>query len=49
MVTAYIPDDKDQNPEKSGTSNGEGVFASDDGTVYDAEVGQKALVVYTPK
>ena len=49
VVTAYIPDDKDQNPEKSGTSNGEGVFASADGTVYDAEVGQKALVVYTPK
>jgi hypothetical protein len=48
-VVAYIPDDKDQQPEKSATSNGEGVFATKDGTIYDAEVGQKAVVVYTPK
>jgi sugar lactone lactonase YvrE len=49
QVVAFIPDDPDQQPEKSATSNGEGVFASKDGTIYDAEVGQKAVVVYTPK
>jgi hypothetical protein len=48
-VVAFIPDDPDQNQEKSGTSNGEGIYAGRDGVIYDAEVGQKAVVVYTPK
>ena len=49
QVVAYIPDDKDQNPEKSATTNGEGVYADKEGVVYDAEVGQKAIVVFKPK
>ena len=48
-VVAYLKDDPDQNPEKSGTSNGEGVWAGKDGIIYDAEVGQRALVVFKPK
>jgi streptogramin lyase len=49
QVVAYIPDDKDQDQEKITTTNGEGVYADKDGVVYDAEVGQKAVVVYKPK
>ena len=49
QVVAYIPDDKDQDQEKIVTTNGEGVYADKDGVVYDAEVGQKAVVVYKPK
>ncbi len=29
-----------------GTSNGEGVYADKNGVIYDAEVGQKAIVRY---
>jgi sugar lactone lactonase YvrE len=49
LMTAFIPDDPDVNPEKMGTSNGEGVWADKEGVIYDAEVGQKAVVRYAPK
>ncbi len=49
VVTAFLKDDPEIDPEKSGTSNGEGVWAGKDGVVYDAEVGQKAVVVFKPK
>ena len=48
-VVAFLRDDPDQDQEKSGTSNGEGIYASKDGVIYDAEVGQKAVVVFKPK
>jgi sugar lactone lactonase YvrE len=49
VVTAFIPDDKDVDPEKMGTSNGEGIYVDAAGNIYDAEVGQKAIVRYAPK
>ncbi len=48
VVVAFIPDDKDIDPEKSGTSNGEGGWVDKNGVIYDAEVGQKAIVRYEP-
>ena len=48
VVVAFIPDDKDIDPEKMGTSNGEGIWVDNSGVIYDAEVGQKAIVRYTP-
>jgi sugar lactone lactonase YvrE len=48
VVVAFIPDDKDVDPEKMGTSNGEGGYVDKNGVIYDAEVGQKAIVRYTP-
>jgi hypothetical protein len=48
IVTAFIPDDKDVDPEKMGTSNGEGLYVDAVGNIYDAEVGQKAIVRYSP-
>ena len=48
-VKYMIQDDPDQTPEKSATSNGEGIYADKNGVIYDAEVGQKAVVVYKPK
>jgi sugar lactone lactonase YvrE len=48
VVTAFIPDDKDVDPEKMGTSNGEGIYVDAAGNIYDAEVGQKAIVRYSP-
>ena len=48
VVVAFIPDDKDIDPEKMGTSNGEGIWVDNSGVIYDAEVGQMAIVRYTP-
>jgi sugar lactone lactonase YvrE len=48
-VRAFLKDDPEINPEKSGTSQGEGVYADKNGVVYSAEVGQKAVVVFKPK
>ena len=49
LMTAFIPDDPDVNPEKMGTSNGEGIWVDHNSVIYDAEVGQKAVVRYAPK
>ena len=49
LMTAFIPDDPDVNPEKMGTSNGEGIWVDSNSVIYDAEVGQKAVVRYAPK
>ena len=49
IMTAFIPDDADVNPEKMGTSNGEGIWVDKDGVIYDAEVGQKAVVRFSRK
>jgi hypothetical protein len=49
VVVAYIPDDPDINPDKSGTSNGEGIWVDTNSVIYDAEVGQKAVVRYQPE
>jgi streptogramin lyase len=49
IVTAFIPDDPNWDPEKTSTSNGEGVWADARGVIYDAEVGQKAVVRFAPK
>ncbi|HEY1927076.1 MAG TPA: c-type cytochrome [Caulobacteraceae bacterium] len=46
-VTAFIPDDF-PTPDKVATSGGEGVTADPHGAVYSAQVGQKAVVRYTP-
>jgi sugar lactone lactonase YvrE len=48
VVVAFIPDDPGIDPDKMGTSNGEGIWADADGVIYDAEVGQKAVVRYAP-
>ena len=48
VVVAFIPDDPDINPDKMGTSNGEGIWVDSNGVIYDAEVGQKAVVRYAP-
>ncbi len=48
VVVAFIPDDPDINPDKMGTSNGEGIWADANGVIYDAEVGQRAVVRYAP-
>jgi sugar lactone lactonase YvrE len=48
-VKYMIQDDPDRDPSKSATSNGEGIYADKNGVIYDAEVGQKAVVVYKPK
>ncbi|MGH6828734.1 MAG: peptidyl-alpha-hydroxyglycine alpha-amidating lyase family protein [Rhizomicrobium sp.] len=48
VVTAFIPDDPGIDPDKMGTSNGEGVWVDPRGVIYDAEVGQMAVVRYTP-
>src|SRR6185436_1519067 len=44
-VTAFIPD-TNPDPDKSSTSNAEGVAADSQGNVYGAEVGPKALKKY---
>jgi sugar lactone lactonase YvrE len=49
IMTAFIPDDPDVDPDKMGTSNGEGIWVDGNGVIYDAEVGQKAVVRYAPK
>ena len=49
VVVAFIPDDPDIDPDKSGTSNGEGIWVDANGVIYDAEVGQKAVVRYAPE
>ena len=49
LMVAFIPDDKDVDPDKMGTSNGEGIWVDRNGVIYDAEVGQKAVVRYAPK
>jgi hypothetical protein len=36
-------------PEKTSTSNGEGIWAHAKRVIYDAEVRQKAVVRYAPK
>ena len=48
VVTAFIPDDPDVNPDKMGTSNGEGIWVDQNSVIYDAEVGQKVVVRFTP-
>jgi len=49
VVTAFIPDDPGINPDNMGTSNGEGIWVDRNGTIYVAEVGQRAVVRYTPE
>jgi streptogramin lyase len=46
IVKAFIPD-TDPNPDASSTSGGEGVWADAKGTVYVAQVEQKAVARYT--
>jgi hypothetical protein len=48
QVRALLKDDPESNPEKSASTMGEGVYADKQGVVYVAEVGQKAVVVFTP-
>jgi NHL repeat len=45
VVTDFIPDTY-PDPEGSGTSGGEGIWADGKGTVYSAQVEQKAVVKY---
>lgn len=47
-VAAFIPDD-DPDPDSNATSGGEGIWADRSGTVYLAEVGQKAVLRYVRK
>jgi sugar lactone lactonase YvrE/mono/diheme cytochrome c family protein len=47
-VEAFIPDDF-PTPDKVATSGGEGVWAAPNGAVYSAQVGQKAVVRFTPE
>jgi len=49
VVVAYIPDDPGIDPDKQGSTNGEGIWVDKDGVIYDAEVGQKAVVRYKPE
>jgi hypothetical protein len=49
VVTAFIPDDPGINPDKMGTSNGEGVWADANGVIYGAEVGPKTVIRYEKK
>jgi hypothetical protein len=48
IVTDFIPDTF-RDPESSGTSGGEGVWASATGAVYSAQVEQKAIVKYVKR
>jgi sugar lactone lactonase YvrE len=48
VVTNFIPDTY-PDPEGSGTSGGEGVWADGKGTVYSAQVEQKAVIKYVRK
>ena len=41
VVTAFIPDDHDVDPDKMGTCNGEGGYVDNNGVIYDAEVGRR--------
>jgi hypothetical protein len=45
VVTDFIPDTY-RDPEGSGTSGGEGIWADGKGAVYSAQVGQKMIVKY---
>jgi len=47
-VTDFIPDTY-PDPEGSGTSGGEGIWADGKGAVYSAQVEQKAVVKYTKR
>jgi hypothetical protein len=40
-VRAFLKDDPESNPEKSGTTMGEGVYADKNGVVYVAEVARR--------
>jgi len=48
IVTDFIPDSY-SDPEGSGTSGGEGVWADGKGAVYSAQVQQKAIVKYVKR
>jgi len=48
VVTDFIPDTY-KDPEGSGTSGGEGVWADGKGAVYSAQVQQKAIVKYVKR
>jgi hypothetical protein len=48
IVTDFIPDTY-KDPEGSGTSGGEGVWADGKGAVYSAQVQQKAIVKYVKR
>jgi hypothetical protein len=45
IVKAFIPD-TDPDPSLSATSGGEGIWVDSSGTVYGAEVKQRAVVRY---
>ena len=45
VVTAFIPD-ADPEPETSPTSGGEGIWVAGNGTIYSAQVKEKAVVAY---
>jgi len=47
VVRAFIPDDA-KDFEKMSTSGGEGVWSDSNGTIYLGEVGQKAVLRFTP-
>ena len=48
LVTDFIPDTF-RDPEGSGTSGGEGIWADGKGAVYSAQVEQKAIVKYVKR